>query len=57
MNILKLCVLTVTILLSFSGCERIVYVQVPCPKLQTVDVNSTEVEPLVVHYRVKDSNE
>lgn len=57
MGILKLTVLTATILLAFSGCERIVYVKVPCPKLQTVEVNSTIDTPLVIHYIVKDSNE
>ena len=56
MRTLKLTTLMVAILLSSSGCERIVYVKVPCPKLQTVDINTTELEPLKIHYMVKDSD-
>ena len=36
--------LLVSIHLGFSGCERIVYVKVPCPTLITFDINSSEVD-------------
>ena len=49
----KLMLIPVLVLI-LSGCERIVYVNVPCPKLETVDMNVSELEPLELHYRVID---
>ena len=54
MKYMKLTPLLVLTLLLFSGCERVVYVKVPCPKLQTADINRTTFEPLILHYEVKD---
>lgn len=54
MSTLKLILLLAVISLVYSGCERIVYIKASCPKLQTVDLNTTGLEPLMLHYRIKE---
>ena len=53
-------ILLALILLSFiSGCSickpevKYIYLKQKCPKLQTVDINKTELEPIKLDVRVK----
>ena len=48
-----------SIALYFSGCSqtprvivKTVYVHTKCPKLQTLEVNTTKIQPLKLNYKV-----
>jgi len=54
----KLILLSALILFIFSGCvkKEYVYVKIPCPKLQTYEVNTSKNKHFTIHYFIKDTN-
>ena len=59
MMILTLMLLLGTTALLFSGCSsepkvvvKTVYIKSKCPKLQTLEVNATKIEPMRLDYEV-----
>ncbi len=58
-NILTLIALLVLTASLFSGCSqtprvvvKTVYIHTKCPKLQTLEVNATKLQPLKLKYKV-----
>jgi len=51
--------LMVIMSLSLNGCTKkeYIYVKVPCPKLQTFEINLSEPTDIRIEYNVKDINE
>ena len=58
-NIVILIALSALTVLFFNGCSqtpkvivKTVYIHTKCPKLQTYDMNTTELAPLKLNYKV-----